>query len=129
MKTLEEQIVEFDANPDMHYYVYFSSNTYQYKVDVIHFESFENIKSKYYASLTYYDTYAEAKAKADEMNKNDGNINHKVCRAIKVFLDSMQEIIETSNKELSPVGRRAVNVLRNMGEFVQELLSVKEDKE
>ena len=119
MKTLEEQIVEFDANPGMHYYVYFSSNTYQYKVDVIHFESFDKIKSKYYASLTYYDTYAEAKAKADEMNKNDSDVRHLICRAIKVFLDSTQEIIETSNKELSPVSRRAINVLRNMGEFVQ----------
>ena len=127
MKTLEEQIVEFDANPGMHYYVYFSSNTYQYKVDVIHFESFDKIKSKYYASLTYYDTYAEAKAKADEMNKNDSDVRHLICRAIKVFLDSTQEIIETSNKELSPVSRRAINVLRNMGEFVQELLSVKEE--
>lgn len=128
MKTLEEQIVEFDANPDMHYYVYFSSNVYQYKVDVIHFESFENIKSKYYSSLTYYNTYAEAKAKAEEMNKNDSDVRHLLCRAIKVFLDSTQEIIETSNKELSPVSRRAINVLRDMGEFVQELLYVKEEQ-
>lgn len=128
MKSLEEQIIEFDANPEMHYYVYFSSSAYQYKVDVIHFESRDNIKSKYYAGLTYYDTYAEAGAKAIEMNKNDSDVRHLLCRAIKVFLDSTQAIIETSNKELSPVSRRAINVLRNMGEFVQELLSVKEDK-
>lgn len=128
MKTLEEQIVEFDANPEMHYYVYFSSNSYQYKVDVIHFESLDRVSSKYYASLTYYDTYAEAKAKADEMNKNESDVRHLICRAIKVFLDSTQEIIETSNKELSPVSRRAIHALRGMGEFVQELLSVKEDK-
>lgn len=126
MKTLEEQIAEFDARPDMHYYVYFSSYVYQYNVDVIQFESFDKIKNKYYVNLTYYDTYAEAQAKAVEMNKNDDDFRHLVCRAIKVFLDSMHEIIKIHDKNLSRINHCAINALCDMSVFVQKLLSMKE---
>ena len=129
MRTLEEQIEEFDANPEMHYYVYFSNSRYQYQVDVIHFKSISDIKSKYYAALSYYDTYAEANAEADKMNKEDTDIKHLICRAIKVFDDSLFTIIDKHGSQLNSLGRYATSVLRNMCQFVQNVLTVEEKKD
>lgn len=129
MKTLEAQVEEFDANPEMHYYVYFSTSRYQYRVDVIHFKSLSDIKSKYYGALTYYDTYAEANAEADRMNKEDTDIKHLICRAIKVFDDSLFEITDKHGSQLNSLGRYAVSTLRNMCQFVQNVLTVEEKKD
>jgi len=129
MRTLEEQIEEFDANPEMHYYVYFSTSRYQYRVDVIHFKSLSDIKSRYYAALAYYDTYAEAKAEADRANKEDTNIKHLICRAIKEFDDSLFTIIDRHGSQLNSLGRYSTSVLRNMGQFVQNVLTVEEKKD
>lgn len=129
MRTLEEQVEEFDANPEMHYYVYFSSSMYQYRVDVIHFKTISDIKSKYYSALVYYDTYAEAKAEADRMNKEDTDSRHLICRAIKVFTDSLFTIIDGHGSQLNSLGRYAVSTLRNMCQFVQNVLTVEEKKD
>lgn len=129
MKTLEAQVEEFDSNPKMHYYVYFSTSRYQYRVDVIHFKSLSDIKSKYYGALAYYDTYAEATAEADKMNKEDTDIKHLICRAIKVFDDSLFEITDKRGSQLNSLGRYAVSTLRNMCQFVQNVLTVEEKKD
>lgn len=129
MRTLEEQVEEFDANLEMHYYVYFSSSMYQYRVDVIHFKTISDIKSKYYSALVYYDTYAEAKAEADRMNKEDTDSRHLICRAIKVFNDSLFTIIDGRGSQLNSLGRYAVSTLRNMCQFVQNVLTVEEKKD
>ena len=129
MRTLEEQVEEFDANPEMHYYVYFSTSRYQYQVDVIHFKSVEDIKSKYYASLTYFDKYAEAKAEAEKMNNEDIDIRHLICRAIKVFDDSLFIIIDRHGTQLNSLGRYATSVLRNMCQFVQNVMNVEDKKD
>lgn len=127
MRTLEEQVEEFDANPEMHYYVYFSTSRYQYHVDVIHFKSLSDIKSVY-SALTYHDTYAEAKAEADKMNKEDTDIRHLICRAIKVFDDSLFTIIDRHGSQLNSLGRYAVSVLRDMCQFVQNVMNVEKKK-
>ena len=129
MKTLEAQVEEFDANPEMHYYVYFSISSYQYRVDVIHFKSISDIKSKYYCALTYYDTYAEATAEADRMNKEDTDIKHLICRAIKVFDDSLFEITDKHGSQLNSLGRYSVSILRNICQFVQNVMTVVEKKD
>lgn len=129
MRTLEEQVEEFDANPEMHYYVYFSTARYQYYVDVIHFKSISDIKSKYYSALSYYDTYAEATAEADRMNKEDTDVRHLICRAIKEFDDSFFTIIDRHGSQLHSLGRYAVSVLRDVCKFVQNVMNVEEKKD
>lgn len=129
MRTLEEQAEEFDANQEMHYYVYFSNASYQYRVDVIHFKSISDIKSKYYGALTYYDTYAEANAEADRMNKEDTDIKHLICRAIKVFDNSLFEITDKYGSQLNSLGRYSVSVLCNICQFVQNVMTVEEKKD
>ena len=128
MRTLEEHVKEFDANHEMHYYVCFSTSRYQYCVDVIHFKSLSDIKSKYYSALTYYDTYAEANAEAVRMNKEDTDIRHLICRAIKVFDDSLFTIIDRHVSQLNSLGCYAVSALRNMCQFVQNVMNVEEKK-
>lgn len=129
MRTLEEQVEEFDANQEMHYYVYFSTFRYQYRVDVIHFKSISDIKSKYYGALTYYDTYAEANAEADRMNKEDTDIKHLICRAIKVLDDSLFTILDKHGSQLNSLGRYAVSALSDMCQFVQNVMTVEEKKD
>lgn len=129
MRILEEQAEEFDANPEMHYFVYFSRHRYQYHVDVIHFKSLSDIKSKYYSALTYYNTYAEAMAEADRMNKEDTDVRHLICRAIKVFDDSLFTILDRHGSQLNSVGRCAISALRDMHLFVQNVLTVEEKKD
>ena len=129
MKTLEAQVEEFDANPEMHYFVYFSTFRYQYCVDVIHFKSLSDIKNKYYEVLTYYDTYAEANAEADRMNKEDTDIRHLICRAIKVFDDSLVTILDKHGTQLNSLGRTAVSILRDVCQFVKNVKTVKEKKD
>lgn len=129
MRTLEEQVKEFDANHEMHYYVYFSTSRYQYHVDVIHFKSISDIKNKYYSALLYYDTYAEATAEADRMNKEDTDVRHLMCRAIKVFNDSLFAIVDNHGSQLNSLGRYAVSALRNMCQFVQNVMNVEEKKD
>lgn len=129
MKTLEERVEEFDANPEMHYFVYFSSHRYQYHVDVIHFKLLSDIKRKYYSALTYYDTYAEAIAEADRMNKEDTDIRHLICRAIKVFDDSLFTILDKHGSQLNCLGNYAVSILRDVCQFVQNVMTVEEKKD
>lgn len=129
MKTLEAQVEEFDTNPEMHYYVHFSTSRYQYRVDVIHFKSISDIKSKYYGALTYYDTYAEANAEADRMNKEDIDIKHLICRAIKVFDDSLFTILDKHGSQLNSLGRTAVSILSDVCLFVQNVMTVEEKKD
>lgn len=129
MRTLEEQVKEFDANHEMHYYVRFSTSRCQYCVDVIHFKSLFDIKSKYYSALTYYDTYAEANAEADKMNKEDTDVRHLICRAINVFDDSLFIIVDRHGSQLNSLGRYAVSALRNMCQFVQNVMNVEEKKD
>lgn len=129
MRTLEEKVEEFDTNPEMHYYVYFSTSRYQYHVDVIHFKSISDIKCKYYGALMYYDTYAEANAEANRMNKEDTDIKHLICRAIKVFDDSLSEITYKYGSQLNSLGCYSVSVLRNICQFVQNVMTVEEKKD
>ena len=110
----------------MHYYVHFSTSRYQYRVDVIHFKLLSDIKSKYYSALTYYDTYAEAIAEADRMNKEDTDIRHLICRAIKVFDDSLFTILDKHGSQLNSLGRYAVSILRDVCQFVKNAMTVEE---
>lgn len=95
---------------------------------MIHFKSLSDIKSKYYSALTYYDTYAEVKAGADKMNKEEADIRHLICSAIKVFDDSLFTIIDRYGSQLNSLGCFAVSALRNMCQFVQNVMNVEEKK-
>lgn len=84
-KTFEEQVKEYDARSDMHYFVYFSSASYSYTVDVIHFKKKSDIKSERYRNEKYYSTYLLAKQAADRLNDKDKDVGHAFGRAASEF--------------------------------------------
>lgn len=125
--TLKERIAKYDADPIMHYYVYFSSSSYTFSVDVIQFKSLEDLKSDYYANLKYYDTYAEAEAVAEEMNKNDDNINHLICKELVKFNKKITELKNVNYGKLTALDTKAIDTLRDTTAFVEYLFSTKEE--
>lgn len=125
--TLKERIAKYDADPIMHYYVYFSSSSYTFSVDVIQFKSLEDLKSDYYANLKYYDTYAEAEAVAEEMNKNDDNINHLICKELVKFNKKITELKNVNYGKLTALDTKAIDTLRDTTALVEYLFSTKEE--
>lgn len=125
--TLKERIAKYDADPIMHYYVYFSSSSYKFTVDVIQFKSLEDIKSEYYATLKYYDTYEEAEAVAEEMNRNDDNINHLFCRELVKFNNKINELKNVNHSKLTALDTKAIDTLRDTTALVEYLFSTKEE--
>ena len=53
-KSFEEQVKEYDKRRDMHYYVYFSSASYTYRVDVRQFKKKSDLKEDCYKNKKYY---------------------------------------------------------------------------
>ena len=84
-KTFEEEVKEYDARADMHYYVYFSSATYCYKVDVIQFKKKSDLKSERYRNEKYYSTYLLAQQAAERLNAKDNDVGHAFGRAASEF--------------------------------------------
>ena len=90
-KTFEEQVKEYDASPDMHYYVYFSSATYCYRVDVIQFKKKSDLQSERYRNEKYYSTYLLAQQAADRLNAKDNDVGHAFGRAASEFKNKLYE--------------------------------------
>lgn len=88
-KTFEEQIKEYDERSDMHYYVYFSSATYCYRVDVIQFKKKSDLNSERYRNEKYYSTYLLAQQAADRLNAKDTDIGHAFGRAASEFKNKL----------------------------------------
>lgn len=93
-KSFEEQVKEYDKRNDIHYHVYFSSASYTYCVDVLHFKKKSNIKNDFYKKKKYYSTYAEAQAVADKLNEKDTDVGHLFGRAASEFEHKMYELLK-----------------------------------
>ena len=89
---LAEKIKEYDARKDVHYFVYFSSNTYKWEVDVMTFKKKSDLADSYYRNMRYYNTYATAKAVADKKNAADTDIGHLIGRASAKYVDELRAI-------------------------------------
>ena len=94
-KSFEEQVKECDKRRDMHYYVYFSSASYTYRVDVIQFKKKSDIKNEYYKNKKYFSTYLAAQQAADKLNAKDTNVGHLFGRAAREFEHKMSELLKT----------------------------------
>ena len=91
-KTFEERIAEYDARRDVHYYVYFSINTYRYEVDTIQFKKKSDLKNEYYRKLKFFSTYAVAKREADRLTDKDQSLAHMFGRAASEFREKLNKI-------------------------------------
>ena len=125
--TLNERIAKYDADPLMHYYVYFSISSYTFTVDVIKFKDIEEIKSEYYAKLKYYDTYAEAKAFADEMTAKDDNVNHLFCRELLSIGNKLADLKDAHYGKLTVLDTKAIDTLSSTIQLVQSIFDAKEE--
>ena len=93
-KSFEEQVKEYDKRRDMHYYVYFSSASYTYRVDVLQFKKKSDLKEDFYKNKRYYSTYADAQAVADKLNAKDTDVGHLFGRAAREFEHKMYELLK-----------------------------------
>lgn len=93
-KTFEEKVKDYDARRDIHYYVYFSSASYTYSVDVLQFKKKSDIKDDFYKNKKYYSTYAEAQAVADKLNAKDTDVGHLFGRAAREFEHKLYELLK-----------------------------------
>lgn len=129
-KSAEEQIAEYDKRRDMHYYVYFSSSTYTWKVDVLQFKKKSDIKNEYYRDKKYYSTYANAKAVAAKLNAADTNTSHLIGRAVHNFrseLFNLKRDIEAEKRVVSQCELEAINVLEDTTSLINRLLNNQKD--
>ena len=93
-KSFEEQVKEYDKRRDMHYYVYFSTASYTYRVDVLQFKKKSDLKEDFYKNKRYYSTYADAQAVADKLNAKDTDVGHLFGRAAREFEHKMYELLK-----------------------------------
>lgn len=93
-QSFEEKIKDYDARRDIHYFVYFSSASYTYSVDVLQFKKKSDIKNDFYKNKKYYSTYAEAQAVADKLNAKDTDVGHLFGRAAREFEHKMYELLK-----------------------------------
>lgn len=93
-QSFEEKIKDYDARKDIHYYVYFSSASYTYCVDVLQFKKKSDIKDDLYKNKKYYSTYAEAQEVADKLNAKDTDVGHLFGRAAREFEHKMYELLK-----------------------------------
>ena len=110
--TTEEKIAKFDKRRDMHYYVYFSSSTYKYQIEVIQFKKKSDLKTEYYKNKRYFSTHANAKAYADKLNAKDKNISHLIGRAVSNFRQELYDLRRNIEKEKSILTQNELEAMR-----------------
>lgn len=110
--TFEEKITEFDKRRDIHYYVYFSSSTYKYQIDVIQFKKKSDLKNEYYKNRRYFSTHANAKAYADKLNAKDKNISHLIGRAVSNFRQELYDLRRNIEKEKRIITQNELEAMR-----------------
>ena len=123
--NFEEKIAEFDKRRDIHYFVYFSSSTYKYQVDVIQFKKKSDI-NEYYKTKRYFSTHANAKAYADKLNAEDKNISHLIGRAVSNFRQELYDLrryIEKEKRVISQQELEAIRVLEDSTNLINTLLN------
>ena len=116
--TFEEQIKEYDGRSDIHYFVYFSSNTFTWNVDVLQFKDISDIKTETYKNRTYYDTYAEAKVVADKLTEDDKDMNHIIARTIRKFTSELYKLEKDAGKDITFEQRQSLNAVNDVAELV-----------
>ena len=124
--TFEEKIAEFDKRRDMHYFVYFSSSTYKYQVDVIHFQKKFDLTDNSYFFFCFFNTYANAKAYADKLNAEDKNISHLIGRAVSNFRQELYDLRRDIEKEKRVISQReleSIRVLEDSTNLITKLLN------
>ena len=124
--TPEEKIAEFDKRKDIHYFVYFSSSTYKYQVDVIQFKKKSDLKNEYYKTKRYFSKHALAKAYADKLNAEDKNISHLIGRAVSNFRQELYDLRRYIDKEKRVVSQHeleAISVLEDSTNLIKKLLN------
>ena len=93
-QSFEEKIKDYDARRDIHYFVYFSSASYTYCVDVIKFKKKSDIKNEYHKNKKYYSTYTEAQKVAEKINEKDNNVDHLFGRTAKEFRNKLYDLLK-----------------------------------
>ena len=116
--TFEEQIKEYDRRNDIHYFVYFSCNTFAWNVDVLQFKDISDIKTETYKNRTYYDTYAEAKAIADKLTEDDKDMNHIIARTIRKFTSELYKVEKDAGKNITFEQIQSLNAITDVAELV-----------
>lgn len=124
-QSFEEKIKDYDKRKDIHYYVYFSSGTYTYKVDAIQFKKKSDIKNDYYKNKKYYSTYLDAQQAADKLNAKDTDAGHLFGRAAREFEGKMDELLKMGGMtdaqkhaiEAASANVQAINKLINNEHF------------
>ncbi len=122
----EEKIAELDKRRDIHYYVYFSSSTYKYQIDMIQFKKKSDLNSEYYKNKRYFSTHANAKAYADKLNAKDKNISHLIGRAVSNFKQELYDIRRNVEKEKRIITQnelKAIRVFEDSANLITKLLN------
>ena len=94
-QSFEEKIKDYDKRKDMHYFVYFSSASYTYKVDAMQFKKKSDLKNEYYKNKKYYSTFKTAQRVADRLNEEDKDVAHLFGRAAKAYEDKLYQVLKT----------------------------------
>lgn len=110
--STEEKIAELDKRRDIHYYVYFSSSTYKYQIDMIQFKKKSDLKNEYYKNKRYFSKHANAKAYADKLNADDKNISHLIGRAVSNFRQELHDIRRYIEKEKCVITQNELEAMR-----------------
>ena len=120
-QSFEEKIKDYDARRDIHYFVYFSSATYTYSVDVIKFKKKSDIKDEYYKNKKYYSTYAEAQKVADKLNEKDTDVGHLFGRAAKEFRNKLYDLLKMA--EMTEAQKHAIEAANANVQAITKLVN------
>ena len=120
-KSFEERIKEYDKRRDMHYYVYFSSASYTYRVDVLQFKKKSDIKDEYYKNKKYFSTYLAAQQTADKLNAKDTDVGHLFGRAASEFEHKMYELLKMEG--MTDAQKHAIEALSANVQAITKLMN------
>ena len=120
-KSFEEQVKEYDKRRDMHYYVYFSSASYTYRVDVLQFKKKSDLKDECYKNKKYFSTYLAAQQAADKLNAKDTDVGHLFGRASREFEGKLQEILKMEG--MTPAQKCAVEAAQKNAQAITKLIN------
>lgn len=104
-------------NKKLHYYVYFSSSGYKYRVDAIQFNKKSDIKNEFYKNKKYYSTPERAQAVADKLNKGLTQWQIEFARITQEYCSKIAKI-QRENK-INQYDYDALDVLYKMGGYTE----------
>lgn len=110
------------AKKNEHYYVYFSTSGYIYRVGFLAFKNKSEIKSDYYKGLKYYSTKERAQKIADKYNEKIKDVDEfKFARLVNEFSSKIWEI-EQNEGIKDHYAKDAIESLRLMMQTCQKLV-------